>query len=189
MTALSGSSLTVGFVGESTKRRSPSPSIFHFSSRLRFLIPIAVKTRSDGANLLRKPATGNFRPENRSDEAIVDWEDQILEETVPLVNFAKMILHSGRYKNGERLSREHEKAVIEKLLPYHPEYERKIEGGINHIKVMNHPEHGETRCMFVVWRNGEEIDFSYWKCVKGLIRRKYPLHSQNFIFKHFRYHS
>lgn len=26
----------------------------------------------------------------------VDWEDRILEETVPLVGFVRMILHSGR---------------------------------------------------------------------------------------------
>lgn len=26
----------------------------------------------------------------------VDWEDQILEDTVPLVGFVRMILHSGK---------------------------------------------------------------------------------------------
>ena len=27
----------------------------------------------------------------------VDWEDLILEDTVPLVGFVRMILHSGKY--------------------------------------------------------------------------------------------
>ncbi|XP_042014292.1 uncharacterized protein LOC121762474 [Salvia splendens] len=29
----------------------------------------------------------------------MDWEDQILEDTVPLVGFVRMILHSGKCKN------------------------------------------------------------------------------------------
>ncbi|KAF8410067.1 hypothetical protein HHK36_002589 [Tetracentron sinense] len=32
----------------------------------------------------------------REEEEWVDWEDQILEDTVPLVGFVKMILHSGK---------------------------------------------------------------------------------------------
>ena len=27
----------------------------------------------------------------------MDWEDQILQDTVPLVSFVRMILHSGKY--------------------------------------------------------------------------------------------
>ena len=30
------------------------------------------------------------------EESWVDWEDQILEDTVPLVGFVRMILHSGK---------------------------------------------------------------------------------------------
>ncbi|KAL6633487.1 hypothetical protein ACP70R_026158 [Stipagrostis hirtigluma subsp. patula] len=63
----------------------------------------------------------------------VDWEDLILEDTVPLVGFVRMILHSGKYESGERLSPEHEKAILERLLPYHPEYEKKIGCGIDYI--------------------------------------------------------
>ncbi|CAL4967161.1 unnamed protein product [Urochloa decumbens] len=63
----------------------------------------------------------------------VDWEDLILEDTVPLVGFVRMILHSGKYESGDRLSPEHEKAILERLLPYHPQYEKKIGCGIDYI--------------------------------------------------------
>lgn len=65
----------------------------------------------------------------------VDWEDQILEDTVPLVGFVRTILHSGQYENGDRLSPEHEKTIVEKLLPFHPESQKKIGCGIDYITV------------------------------------------------------
>lgn len=52
--------------------------------------------------LLRKPvisvekSDGEDRETKGGDEW-VDWEDQILEDTVPLVGFVRMILHSGKY--------------------------------------------------------------------------------------------
>lgn len=73
----------------------------------------ALKTGSDGSDLLRKPVVspgkdlvgiseeeeednegkGNYKEE---EEGWVDWEDRILEDTVPLVGFVRMILHSGK---------------------------------------------------------------------------------------------
>ncbi|KAL0909330.1 hypothetical protein M5K25_020187 [Dendrobium thyrsiflorum] len=73
--------------------------------------------------------------EERTEEAEwVDWEDQILQETVPLVGFVRMILHSGKYEIGDRLSSDHEKTIVEKLLFYHPESEKKIGCGVEYIK-------------------------------------------------------
>jgi len=34
--------------------------------------------------------------ENSEGDEFVDWEDKILEVTVPLVGFVRMILHSGK---------------------------------------------------------------------------------------------
>lgn len=116
----------------------------------------------------------------------VDWEDQILEDTVPLVGFVRMILHSGKYESGERLSAEHEKIILERVLPYHPELEKKIGCGIDYIIVGYHPEFENSRCLFIVRKDGEVIDFSYWKCIKGLIRKNYPLYADTFILRHFR---
>uniref|UniRef100_J3LHE9 Protein DCL, chloroplastic n=1 Tax=Oryza brachyantha TaxID=4533 RepID=J3LHE9_ORYBR len=116
----------------------------------------------------------------------VDWEDLILEDTVPLVGFVRMILHSAKYENGDRLSPEHEKAILERLLPYHPQYEKKIGCGIDYITVGLHPEFENSRCLFIVRKDGEQVDFSFWKCIKGLIRQKYPLYADSFILRHFR---
>lgn len=65
-----------------------------------------------GSELLRKPvATPSLVPSGEEDpleeddydeseksdeESWVDWEQKILEDTIPLVGFARMILHSGR---------------------------------------------------------------------------------------------
>ncbi|KAF9592382.1 hypothetical protein IFM89_014552 [Coptis chinensis] len=123
--------------------------------------------------------------EKREDEDWVDWEDQILEDTVPLVGFVRMLLHSGKYGSGDRLSPEHEKTVLERLLPYHPEFEKKIGCGVDYIKVDFHPDFVDSRCLFVVRKDGESVDFSYWKCIKGLIKKNYPLYADSFILRHF----
>ncbi|XP_030454415.1 protein DCL homolog, chloroplastic [Syzygium oleosum] len=120
------------------------------------------------------------------EEEWVDWEDKILEDTVPLVGFVRMILHSGRYQSGDRFSPEHETTILEKLLPYHPEFEKKIGCGIDYITVGYHPDFQSSRCLFIVRKDGELVDFSYWKCIKGLIRKKYPLYADSFILRHFR---
>ncbi|RVX00044.1 Protein DCL-like, chloroplastic [Vitis vinifera] len=92
---------------------------------------------------------------------------------------------SCRYENGDRLSLEHEKFVLEKLLAYHPECEKKIGCGIDYITVGYHPDFEGSRCLFIVRNDGELVDFSYWKCIKGLIRKKYPQYADSFILRHF----
>jgi hypothetical protein len=49
-----------------------------------------------------------------------------------------------------------------------------------------HPEFENSRCLFIVRTDGEQVDFSFWKCIKGLIREKYPLYADSFILRHFR---
>ncbi|KAK9220163.1 hypothetical protein WN943_008811 [Citrus x changshan-huyou] len=153
---------------------------------------------SQGFNLLRKPVVspasrdldGNSEKEegeSEDDEGWIDWEDKILEDTVPLVGFVRMILHSGRYESGVRLSPEHERTILERLLPYHPEFEKKIGCGIDYITIGYHPDFESSRCLFIVRKDGELVDFSYWKCIKGLIRKNYPLYADSFILRHFRW--
>ncbi|KAK7283288.1 hypothetical protein RIF29_12709 [Crotalaria pallida] len=124
--------------------------------------------------------------EDEEEEKWVDWEDQILEDTVPLVGFVRMILHSGQYESGQRLGPEHETTILEKLLPFHPEHEKKIGCGIDYITIGYHPNFERSRCLFIVRKDGELVDFSYWKCIKGLIRKNYPLYADSFILRHFR---
>ncbi|KAJ0981028.1 hypothetical protein J5N97_009283 [Dioscorea zingiberensis] len=88
--------------------------------------------------------------EEREEGECVDWEDQILEDTVPLVGFVRMILHSGKYESGDRLSPEHEQTILERLLPYHPECDKKIGCGIDFIMVGLHPEYENSRCFHII---------------------------------------
>uniref|UniRef100_A0A0C9S197 TSA: Wollemia nobilis Ref_Wollemi_Transcript_26083_1213 transcribed RNA sequence n=1 Tax=Wollemia nobilis TaxID=56998 RepID=A0A0C9S197_9CONI len=114
----------------------------------------------------------------------IDWEDEILKDTQPLTRFVKMILHSHRYRSGERLAPEDEKIVLEKLLPYHPDLEEKVGCGVDFISVAYHPDFAYSRCLFITRTDGESIDFSFWKCLRGLVRKKYPLFAETFIAKH-----
>ncbi|KAI4316699.1 hypothetical protein L6164_024654 [Bauhinia variegata] len=167
----------------------------------------ALKTGGDGnsnrsEDVLRKPLISegkdvggileektHFEDDNSEDERWIDWEDQILEDTVPLVSVVRMILHSGIYDSGDRLSPEHEKTILEKLLPFHPDFKKKIGCGIDYITMGYHPNFEGSRCMFIARKDGELVDFSYWKCIKGLIRKNYPLYADSFILRHFRQRS
>ncbi|GER29973.1 hypothetical protein STAS_05882 [Striga asiatica] len=148
-----------------------------------------------GADLLGEPmASASGNNEDLDDEkggdcdTWVDWEDRILQETVPVVGFVRMILHSGKYGTGDKLSPEHEKTILEKLLPFHPECEEKIGCGVDYITIGYHPDFESSRCLFIVRKDGEFVDFSYLKCIKGLIRKKYPRYADNFIVWHFGKH-
>ncbi|KAF7830619.1 Trimethylguanosine synthase [Senna tora] len=115
----------------------------------------ALKTGADDDKLLKKPAissaqdvsgisdedkdndgNGDYEVDSE-EERWVDWEDQILEDTVPLVALVRMILHSGKYESGDRLSPELEKTILEKLLPFHPNYEKKIGCGVDYITTVS----------------------------------------------------
>ncbi|KAK9096937.1 hypothetical protein Sjap_022434 [Stephania japonica] len=91
----------------------------------------AERSRSGGFEKLSVPDDDDG--EEREEEEWDDWENRILEDTVPLVGFVRMILHSGKYESGDKLNPEHEKTIIERLLPYHPEFEKKVGCGIDHI--------------------------------------------------------
>ncbi|XP_040995615.1 protein DCL homolog, chloroplastic [Juglans microcarpa x Juglans regia] len=184
------------------------PVILSFPSFPKALLPRrlrALRTGPDGygSELLRKPVvsqekdSGGISDESQEseegkmrdyEEKWVDWEDRILEDTVPLVGFVRMIIHSGIYQSGDRLSAEHETTILERLLPFHPEFEKKIGCGIDYITIGYHPEFERSRCLFIVRKDGELVDFSYWKCIKGLIKKNYPLYADSFILRHFQKH-
>ncbi|KAJ6804086.1 protein DCL, chloroplastic [Iris pallida] len=115
-----------------------------------------------------------------------DKEEEILSDIEPITLLAKEILHSDRYLDGERLTDEDEKEVIEKLLNYHPHSEDKIGCGLDSLMVDRHPTFRHSRCLFVVRTDGGWIDFSYQKCLRAYIRQKYPSHGDKFIKEHFK---
>ncbi|KAL4299396.1 hypothetical protein HN51_050128 [Arachis hypogaea] len=115
-----------------------------------------------------------------------DKEEEILKDIQPIVLLTKDILHSRRYMDGEQLSAEDERAVVDNLLAYHPRSEDKIGCGLESIMVDRHPQFRQSRCLFVVRTDGGWIDFSYQKCLREYIRDKYPMHAERFIREHFR---
>ncbi|KAJ4701700.1 DNA-directed RNA polymerase subunit [Melia azedarach] len=115
-----------------------------------------------------------------------DKEEEILRDIEPILFLTKEILHSDRYMDGERLTAEDERAVVERLLAYHPHSEDKIGCGLDSIMVDRHPQFRHSRCLFVVRTDGGWIDFSYQKCLRAYIRDKYPSHAERFIKEHFK---
>ncbi|PON94198.1 Protein DCL [Trema orientale] len=145
-----------------------------------------ISEEDEDENEIERKRVYEDEDEEDDEDRWVDWEDKILEDTVPLVGFVRMLIHSGKYESGERLSPEHEKIILEKLLPFHPECEKKIGCGIDYVTVGYHPDFERSRCLFIVQKDGNLVDFSYWKCIKGLIRKNYPLYADSFILRHFR---
>jgi hypothetical protein len=115
-----------------------------------------------------------------------DKEDEILRDIEPIASLTKEILHSERYLDGEQLTAEDEKAVVDKLLAYHPHSEDKIGCGLDSIMVDRHPQFKHSRCLFVIRTDGGWIDFSYQKCLRAYIRDKYPSNAERFIREHFK---
>ncbi|KAK8914555.1 hypothetical protein KSP39_PZI023548 [Platanthera zijinensis] len=115
-----------------------------------------------------------------------DKEEEIFQDIEPVKFLVKDILHSDRYMDGERLSTEDEKEVIEKLLAYHPHSVDKIGSGLDSVMVDRHPQFRNSRCLFVVRTDGSWIDFSYQKCLRAYIRDKYPFYAERFIKEHFK---
>ncbi|KAL2232553.1 protein DCL, chloroplastic [Sesamum indicum] len=124
-----------------------------------------------------------------SDPDFRKWKDkeaEILKDIEPIICLTKEILHSNRYMDGERLTPQDEKAVLDKLLAHHPHSEDKIGCGLDSIMVDRHPQFRHSRCLFVVRTDGGWIDFSYQKCLRAYIRDKYPSHAERFISEHFK---
>lgn len=113
-------------------------------------------------------------------------EKDILRDIAPIIQLTKDILHSDRYRDGQVLTAEDERAVVEKLLSYHPHSEDKIGCGLGSIMVDRHPQFRCSRCLFVIRIDGGWIDFSYQKCLRAYIRHRYPLYADRFIKEHFK---
>ncbi|KAG7024277.1 Protein DCL-like, chloroplastic [Cucurbita argyrosperma subsp. argyrosperma] len=115
-----------------------------------------------------------------------DQEDEILSDVEPVISLTKEIIHSNRYVDGERLTSEDERIVVDRLLAHHPHAEDKIGCGLEFIMVDRHPQFRHSRCLFVVRTDGGWIDFSYQKCLRAYIRSKYPSYAEMFIREHFK---
>ncbi|KAI3522192.1 hypothetical protein L1887_11675 [Cichorium endivia] len=146
-------------------------------------------TYDDKASLLTAKPHQSKDPKWENDPDYRKWKDkeaEILLEVDPITLLIKDILHSDRYMDGERLTPDDEKMVVEKLLVFHPHSEDKIGCGLDSIMVDRHPQFRNSRCLFVVRTDGVWIDFSYQKCIRAYIRQKYPSHAEKFIKEHYK---
>lgn len=158
--------------------------------------PAAESTRPDDKLSTSVQNTAALTPKNplnysrcTGDPDYRKWKDkeaEILRDVDPIILLTKFILHSDRYMDGECLTEEDKKAVVEKLLAYHPHSDDKIGSGLDSIMVDRHPLFKQSRCLFVVRTDGGWIDFSYQKCLRAYIRMKYPTHAERFIKEHFK---
>lgn len=60
------------------------------------VISTELETASGKEELVKEDSDDELGKKGGDGEGWVDWEDQILEDTVPLVGFVRMILHSGK---------------------------------------------------------------------------------------------
>ncbi|PIN16449.1 hypothetical protein CDL12_10903 [Handroanthus impetiginosus] len=151
----------------------------------------AVRSSQEAADLLRKPVAsppaGNDDDESEmksgDGDAWVDWEDKILEDIMPLVSFVRMILHSGKWLSEISFCQSRliiHTCIVCNIIP--EEYMLEQDGST----IGYHPNFESSRCLFIVRKDGELVDFSYWKCIKGLIITNYPLYADSFILRHFK---
>ncbi|XP_010094661.2 protein DCL, chloroplastic [Morus notabilis] len=143
-------------------------------------------TDNDGGELSVKESPKYPRWNDPDCRQWKDKEEEILRDIEPILLLTKDILHSRMYMDGERLTAEDEKAVVEKLLAYHPRSEDKIGCGLDSIMVDRHPQFRNSRCLFIIRTDGAWIDFSYQKCLRHYLREKYPSHAERFIREHFK---
>jgi Protein of unknown function (DUF3223) len=71
-----------------------------------------------------------------------------------------------RYTPGQRVN-DKDALDLEHLFKLHPEYEEKIQSGLDHFEVMM-TEH--TPCFCIVRPDGTKLDFSFQKCIKNSAR-------------------
>ncbi|KAH0466905.1 hypothetical protein IEQ34_004143 [Dendrobium chrysotoxum] len=112
-----------------------------------------------------------------------DKEGEILLDIDPIKFRTKDILHSDRYRDGERLSAEDEKVVVEKLLAYHPHSEDKIGCGLNsimmgvlvltveHVAFIAHPSHFAHKLIGILSLEIQDASLLCGQMVSGLTSR------------------
>lgn len=128
------------------------------------------------------------RPEDRGGwrraEVFTSEEEKIIVDVEPVINSIRKILRET--SDGDRLSPEDQKFVLENVFEYHPDRQAKVTGQIDYIMVDKHGSFKETRCLYVVSEDGSRSDFSYLKCMENFVKGRYPDHAESFCRKFFR---
>ncbi|XP_019449371.1 PREDICTED: DNA-directed RNA polymerase V subunit 1-like isoform X1 [Lupinus angustifolius] len=113
-------------------------------------------------------------------------EQEVRKDIDSIMQSIRRIMQQEGYNDGDPLAAEDQAFVLENVFEHHPDKETKMGGGIDHVMVSRHSNFQESRCMYVVLKDGKKEDFSYRKCLENLVRKKYPDVAESFIGKHFR---
>ncbi|CAH8390631.1 unnamed protein product [Eruca vesicaria subsp. sativa] len=113
-------------------------------------------------------------------------EQELLSDVDPVMRRLRRIMHQSGYTDGEPISDEDKKYVLEQILNYHPDKDAKLGSGLDFITVDKHTTFTESRCFFAVSTDGTKQDFSYRKCINNYLVEKFPTLAEEFIQKYFR---
>ncbi|GKV23049.1 hypothetical protein SLEP1_g32834 [Rubroshorea leprosula] len=103
-----------------------------------------------------------------------------LNDIQRLSSALRNILH--KYAINQEVS-EADRNTLMMALNFHPRKDEKIGSGAKEIKVINHPEHKDTRCFSLVRTDGTVEDFSYRKCVHGALEIIAPKRAKSYESK------
>ncbi|KAK7317354.1 hypothetical protein RJT34_01506 [Clitoria ternatea] len=134
--------------------------------------------------------SGDRRNQNRPPRApgpIYSSEEQdVLKDIEPIMQSIRRIMQQQGYNDGDPLASEDQCFVLENVFEHHPDKENKMGAGIDYVMVSRHSSFQDSRCFYVVLKDGSREDFSYLKCLDNFIRKKYPEVAESFIGKFFR---
>ncbi|KAK7405514.1 hypothetical protein VNO78_06882 [Psophocarpus tetragonolobus] len=113
-------------------------------------------------------------------------EQDLLKDIEPIMQSIRRIMQQQGYNDGDPLAAEDQLFVLENVFEHHPDKETKMGVGIDYVMVNRHSSFQESRCFYVVLKDGRKEDFSYRKCLDNWIRKKYPDLAESFVSKYFR---
>ncbi|GAU37621.1 hypothetical protein TSUD_365410 [Trifolium subterraneum] len=136
---------------------------------------------------------GDWRNQNRPTRApgqrfeLYSSEEQdVLKHIEPIVQSIRKIMQQEGYNDGDPLAADDQKYVLENVFEHHPDKETKMGAGIDHVMVSRHSNFQDSRCLYVVLKDGKKEDFSYRKCLENLVRKTFPETAESFCGKYFR---
>ncbi|CAJ2666627.1 unnamed protein product [Trifolium pratense] len=136
---------------------------------------------------------GDWRNQNRPArvpgqrfELYSSEEQDVLKHIEPIVQSIRKIMQQEGYNDGDPLAADDQKYVLENVFEHHPDKETKMGAGIDHVMVSRHSNFQDSRCLYVVLKDGKKEDFSYRKCLENLVRKKFPETAESFCGKYFR---
>ncbi|KAG2396532.1 DNA-directed RNA polymerase V subunit 1 DNA-directed RNA polymerase D subunit 1b [Vigna angularis] len=151
------------------------------------------KNRFEGSQG-RGPNGGDWKNRNRPPrppgqrlDLYSSEEQDVLKEIEPIMQSIRRIMQQQGYNDGDPLAAEDQQFILENVFEHHPDKETKMGAGIDYVMVNRHSSFQDSRCFFVVLKDGRREDFSYRKCLDNRIRKKYPADlAEAFVNKYFR---